>query len=106
MEALQSAQAGLHASDADAMAAVVDVIGDRVGQTDLSDAEVRWLQDMYDGASTADLAERHGWSARTVARRLNVLYAKLGAISKVQAVAAAVHLGLLQLRPFDGRGDR
>ena len=53
------------------------------------------LQLLASGVATHELAGRLGVSAREVETNLNTLFARMGAASRAEAVAAAFRRGLL-----------
>jgi DNA-binding NarL/FixJ family response regulator len=55
------------------------------------------LQALANGASTCDVARSLFISHKTVKNHLAHVYAKLGASSRTQAVAAAVRLGIVRI---------
>jgi len=63
----------------------------------LTTREVEVLQALANGASTYDLARSLFISHKTVKNHLAHIYAKLGASSRTQAVAAAVRLGIVRI---------
>lgn len=60
-----------------------------------TDEERTILSELACGTRIVDLAERLGYSRRTMARRLNYIYERLGADRAPQALAAAARLGLI-----------
>lgn len=67
----------------------------RVGDTDLTDQERAMLKLLAEGASYAEMGARLYLSERTVRRHMNVVFDKLGCTTRAQAVAEAMHRGLL-----------
>ena len=68
-----------------------------VGPSTLTAREVEVLQALANGASTCDVARSLFISHKTVKNHLAHVYAKLGASSRTQAVAAAVRLGIVRI---------
>ena len=67
------------------------------GPNALTTREVEVLQALANGASTGDVARSLFISHKTVKNHLAHIYAKLGASSRTQAVAAAVRLGIVRI---------
>jgi DNA-binding NarL/FixJ family response regulator len=63
----------------------------------LTAREVEVLQALANGASTYEVARSLFISNKTVKNHLAHIYAKLGASSRTQAVAAAVRLGIVRI---------
>lgn len=61
----------------------------------LSDQELQLLQLMAGGATTQEMSQTLFFSQRTVKRKIQDVLAKLGAVSRAQAVAEAYKRGLL-----------
>ena len=61
----------------------------------LNEEERRWLVELANGASVDALAWRSGYSRRTMYRRLNHLYRRLGADRRERALVAAARAGLI-----------
>lgn len=61
----------------------------------LDDGERRWLVDLANGTSVDVLARRNGYSRRTMYRRLNHLYRRLGADRRESALVAAARAGII-----------
>jgi DNA-binding NarL/FixJ family response regulator len=61
----------------------------------LKDEERRWLADLANGESVDALAWRSGYSRRTMYRRLNQIYRRLGADRRESALVAAARSGLI-----------
>ena len=61
----------------------------------LSDEERGWMRGLAEGASVEDLAWRFGYSRRTMYRRLRVVYRRLGASRRDQALVAAIRRGMI-----------
>lgn len=57
--------------------------------------EVAWLRDLSQGRNVCSIAAESGYSEREMFRRLNVVYRKLGATNRVEALLFAQRLGLL-----------
>jgi DNA-binding NarL/FixJ family response regulator len=53
----------------------------------LSSTERTWLREASGGMTLAEIAEAHGWSVRTVHRRMQRIYEKLGVTGLAQALA-------------------
>lgn len=62
----------------------------------VTDKELKILADLYNGLSRSEMAAAHGLSINTVKSRLNMLYAKLGAENRVDAIRLALEKNLLQ----------
>ncbi len=60
-----------------------------------NDEERRWLIDLANGSSVEALAWRSGYSRRTMYRRLNHLYRRLGTDRRERALVAAARAGLI-----------
>ena len=67
------------------------------GPNTLTAREVEVMEALANGASTCDLARSLFISHKTVKNHLAHIYAKLGATSRTQAVAAAVRLGIVRI---------
>ena len=67
------------------------------GPNTLTAREVEVLEALANGASTCDVARSLFISHKTVKNHLAHIYAKLGASSRTQAVAAAVRLGIVRI---------
>jgi DNA-binding NarL/FixJ family response regulator len=63
----------------------------------LTSREVEVLQALANGASTCEVSRSLFISHKTVKNHLAHIYAKLGASSRTQAVAAAVRLGIVRI---------
>lgn len=61
----------------------------------VSAEERAWLRDLHSGLTVADLAEKRGYSKRTMQRRLKQVWARLDADSREQGMTTASTLGLL-----------
>lgn len=61
----------------------------------LNEEERRWLVELANGESVDALAWRSGYSRRTMYRRLNHLYRRLGADRRERALVAAARAGLI-----------
>ena len=61
----------------------------------LQDDERSWLRALGEGASVENLARRFGYSRRTMYRRLNSIYRRLGADGRESALLTAVRAGLI-----------
>lgn len=57
--------------------------------------EAAWLRYLADGKTVAALADRVGFSERTMFRRLYEIYGRLGVRNRTEAIVAAQRLGLL-----------
>lgn len=64
----------------------------------LMDQEVEWLELLANGHPLTYIANHTNWSERHLRRRLNLLYARLGAKNRDQAVHLAGKFGLLARR--------
>ncbi|MFH8516816.1 LuxR C-terminal-related transcriptional regulator [Streptomyces gelaticus] len=64
---------------------------------DLDEAERRLLQDLATGATVQRMARHRYQAPRTVERHLSRLYTRMGAGDRVQAVAKATQLGLIEI---------
>ena len=73
-------------------------LGRRPTGHDLTPREVEVVQLLADGASTADIAARLALSTNTVRNHVQRSIAKLGAHSKLEAVAIALREGIASLR--------
>ncbi len=62
----------------------------------ISDAEICWLQRLAEGTSVLELAHESSYSERVMYRRLAVLYRRLGASGRTQALVSAARMGLIQ----------
>jgi DNA-binding NarL/FixJ family response regulator len=60
---------------------------------EVSREEIEWLRALGQGLTVAETAERFGLSERVMYRRLRVVYDTMGVSGRVEAIAAAVHLG-------------
>lgn len=67
----------------------------------LTPREVEVLVLIADGLRNAEIAQRHAVSTRTIDHQVSSILAKLGARSRMDAVAQAHHLGLLAQRRQD-----
>jgi DNA-binding CsgD family transcriptional regulator len=67
------------------------------GPNTLTSREVEVLEALANGASTCEVARSLFISHKTVKNHLAHIYAKLGACSRTQAVAAAVRLGIIRI---------
>lgn len=65
--------------------------------TPLSKIEIITLQAVANGMKSKEIAEYHGISERTVKSRLTNIFNKLGVFSRAEAVAVAMHEGLIKL---------
>jgi DNA-binding NarL/FixJ family response regulator len=63
----------------------------------LTAREIEVLEALANGASTGQVAQMLFISNKTVKNHLAHIYAKLGASSRTQAVAAAVRLGIVRI---------
>jgi DNA-binding NarL/FixJ family response regulator len=61
----------------------------------LGQEELAMLQDLSEGATVVELAERYFLAERSVRRKLQNVYMKLGATSRAEAMKRAAQLGLL-----------
>jgi DNA-binding NarL/FixJ family response regulator len=61
----------------------------------VNDEEKRWLMALATGTSVDTLAWRSGYSRRTMYRRLNRVYRRLGADRRESALVAAARAGLI-----------
>lgn len=61
----------------------------------LTDEETHWLSELARGVSIEDLARTTSYSRRTMFRRLNVMYRKLGVNRRQHALVAATHRGVI-----------
>ncbi len=61
--------------------------------------EAGWLRYLADGRTVAALADRVGFSERTMFRRLYEIYGRLGVRNRTEALVAAQRLGLLEPTP-------
>ena len=68
-----------------------------VGPNTLTTREIEVLQALANGASTCEVSRSLFISHKTVKNHLAHIYAKLGASSRTQAVAAAVRLGIIRI---------
>lgn len=66
------------------------------GRIHLSEREVEWLRQLAAGVPVRVLAEASGLPVRTLHRRLESVYERLDAANRVQAIAVAARLGLLE----------
>ncbi|MER5497658.1 MULTISPECIES: response regulator transcription factor [unclassified Streptomyces] len=64
---------------------------------DLDEAERRLLQELATGATVQRIARHRYQAPRTVERHLSRLYTRMGAGDRVQAVAKATQLGLIDI---------
>jgi len=62
---------------------------------DLSDAEVRWLTMLGNGATVAEVADEAGYSSREMFRLLGACYRKLGAETRIGGLLRAARLNLI-----------
>ncbi len=67
----------------------------KTATTAITDEEVLLLRELAAGVTVVDIAKRHYYNERTIRRRLQNLYLKLGAANRDAAIAAASQLGLL-----------
>lgn len=61
----------------------------------VSNEEQRWLRVLAEGASVEELAWRFGYSRRTMYRRLNQVYRRLGTDRREGAIVAALRAGVI-----------
>ncbi|MEU8814712.1 hypothetical protein [Actinoplanes sp. NPDC048796] len=66
---------------------------------DLDDELLHLLQELAQGATVQRMARTRHQGVRTVERRLRQLYLRIGATDRIQAVAKAVQLGLVEVAP-------
>ncbi|MEU2995048.1 response regulator transcription factor [Streptomyces griseoincarnatus] len=64
---------------------------------DLDDADRELLQDVASGATVRRIARHRYQAPRTVERHLRRLYSRIGADDRVQAIAKATQMGLIQV---------
>jgi DNA-binding NarL/FixJ family response regulator len=62
---------------------------------DFSDEEHEWLRMLAAGTSPDEIAWRSGYSRRTMYRRLQTVYRRLGAVRRTQALLEAKRRGLI-----------
>ena len=74
---------------------LADACGSAPERPTLSGEELRWIAALGAGTTVSRLAFTAGYSEREMYRRLRVLYGRLGAQSRVEAIANAVRFGLL-----------
>jgi DNA-binding NarL/FixJ family response regulator len=65
------------------------------GDMHLSEEECGWLKELACGTSPDEIAWRSGYSRRTMYRRLQAVYRRLGAVRKTQALLEAKRRGLI-----------
>jgi len=70
--------------------------------SEVLDEEAVWLQELACGVDVDELAWRHGFSRRTMYRRLGALYRRMGVSRRTEALVRATQLGLLD-RPVPAR---
>lgn len=68
----------------------------RRGEVEVNNQELSVLNLLAEGASYGEIGARLFLSERTVRRRMNLLFAKMGVQSSAQAVAEAMRRGLLR----------
>ncbi len=92
--------------DADAVAAVLDAAGQRLGSrggvhrpSGLSEREIEVLRLVAQGASNAEIAARLVVSRRTAEHHVQHIYAKIGVSSRAAAALFTVEHDLLPARP-------
>lgn len=61
----------------------------------LTHKEADWLRQLNTGSTVANLAEKAGYSERSLYRRLHDLYRRMHVTNRSQAIAKAARLGLL-----------
>ena len=61
----------------------------------IGDTELSWFRDLAAGRTVAELAERMGYSEREMYRRLNRVYARIGASGRTDALLRVARWGLL-----------
>lgn len=66
------------------------------GRTDWSEEDRAMLESLARGRSVSEMAATLGYSRRTAARRLRVIYDRLGASGASQATAIASRLGIIR----------
>jgi DNA-binding NarL/FixJ family response regulator len=66
-------------------------------EVDLETTDLELLQDLAEGATIQRIARHRHQATRTVERRLQRLYAQIGAGNRVEAVAKAAQWGLIRI---------
>jgi DNA-binding NarL/FixJ family response regulator len=72
---------------------------------ELTVREVRILQEISDGWSTAEIANHLSLTPSSIRGHLKDIMARLGVHSQVEAVASAIRSGLIRRRPSSGRSE-
>jgi DNA-binding NarL/FixJ family response regulator len=74
---------------------LADACGSAAEHPVLSGEELGWIAALSTGTTVSRLASTAGYSEREMYRRLRVLYGRLGAHSRLEAISNAVRSGLL-----------
>lgn len=70
-----------------------------LGAHGLSVEDVELLNEISSGSRILDIADRLGYAERTIYRRLDAIYERLGVGSRQQALVKAVRMGIIQSGP-------
>lgn len=77
-------------------------VDDGMGQ--LSDTELKLLQNLAAGLANKEIAERMGFAESTVKNRLSMLFLKIGVADRTQAAIYAIRHGFAPLEPVGTQG--